>query len=133
MHQEKIDCRRHYVLVLDTETANTARTESGQLDTSSALVYDCGWSVVDTAGNVYVERSYINKDIFLYEPDLMQSAYYGWKIPRYHADLKMGLRMMANTYEIRKAMLADMETYGICEVVAHNARFDISALNTILR
>jgi hypothetical protein len=133
MHQEKVDHRRHYVLVLDTETANTARTEDGQLDTSSVLVYDCGWSVVDTAGNVYKERSYINRDIFEYEPDLMKSAYYGWKIPQYQADLARGLRTMANTYEIRKAMLTDMETYGICEVVAHNARFDINALNTIIR
>ena len=133
MYQEKIDRRRHYVLVLDTETANTARTEDGQLDTSSVLVYDCGWSVVDTSGNVYEERSFVNTDIFDYEVDLMKSAYYGWKLPRYRADIEMGLRIKANTYTIRQAMLADMAKYGIGEVVAHNARFDINALNTILR
>lgn len=131
---DKIDHRRHYVLVLDTETANTLRDEdTGQLDTASALVYDCGWSVVDTSANVYVERSFVNTDVFHHEADLMTSAYYGWKRPRYEADLVMGLRQLANTYEIRKQMIEDMETYGITEVVAHNARFDLNSLNSTLR
>jgi hypothetical protein len=130
---DKIDYRRHYVLVLDTETANTARTEDGKLDTSSVLMYDCGWSVVDTKGNVYKEQSFVNRDIFVYERELMNSAYYGWKIPRYVEDLQNGKRKMASTYEIRKAMLADMELYHITEVVAHNARFDRDALDTIQR
>ena len=129
----KIDYRRHYVLVLDTETANTARTEDGKLDTSSVLMYDCGWSIVDTKGNVYKEQSFVNRDIFVYERELMDSAYYGWKIPQYVADLRSGKRKMASTYEIRKAMLADMELYHITEVVAHNARFDRDALDTIQR
>lgn len=130
---DKIDYRRHYVLVLDTETANTTRTADGKLDTSSVLMYDCGWSVVDTKGNIYEERSFVNRDIFVYERELMASAYYGWKIPRYVEDLRNGKRKMANTYEIRKAMLADMELYRITEVVAHNARFDRDALDTIQR
>lgn len=129
----KIDYRRHYVLVLDTETTNTARTEDGKLDTSSVLMYDCGWSIVDTKGNVYKEQSFVNRDIFVYERELMNSAYYGWKIPRYVEDLRNGKRKMASTYEIRKAMLADMELYHIIEVVAHNARFDRDALDTIQR
>lgn len=133
MLMNKIDYRRHYVLVLDTETANTARTEDGKLDTSSVLMYDCGWSIVDTKGNVYKEQSFVNRDIFVYERELMDSAYYGWKIPRYVEDLQNGKRKMASTYEIRKAMLADMELYHITEVVAHNARFDRDALDTIQR
>ena len=129
----KIDYRHHYVLVLDTETANTLVNEDGKMDMSSVLMYDCGWSVVDTKGNVYLERSYVNRDIFVYERELMQSAYYAWKIPRYVEDLRNGDRIMANTYEIRQQMLADMELYHIHEVVAHNARFDYNALNGIQR
>lgn len=129
----KIDYRRHYVLVLDTETANTIVQEDGKMDMSNVLMYDCGWSVVDTKGNVYEERSFVNRDIFVYERELMNSAYYGWKIPRYVEDIRNGKRKMASTYEIRKAMLADMERYHITEVVAHNARFDLNALNVIQR
>ena len=129
----KIDRRRHYVLVLDTETANTQTAEDGAMDMSSVLMYDCGWCVMDTRGNVYKEQSFVNSDIFVYERDLMRSAYYGWKIPRYVEDLRAGRRKMANTYEIRCAMLADIAEYGITEVVAHNARFDRNALNLIQR
>ena len=129
----KIDYRHHYVLVLDTETANTLVDEDGRMDMSSVLMYDIGWSVVDTKGNVYLERSFVNRDIFVYERELMRSAYYAWKIPRYVEDLRNGNRIMANTYEIRQQMLADMELYHIIEVVAHNARFDLNALNGIQR
>ena len=130
---KEIDFRHHFVLILDTETANTLTTNKGNLDTSCTLVYDCGWSVVDTKGRVYLERSFVNKDIFYGEPDLMQSAYYAQKIPRYLADLAIGKRTLATTYEIRQQMLCDMTTYHITEVVAHNARFDVNSLNSTLR
>lgn len=129
----KIDHRHHYVMVLDTETANTYNDEEGRLDTSSALVYDCGWSVVDTKGRVYVERSFMNKDIFIKEKDLMKSAYYAKKIPQYWEDIKSGKRKLASTYEIRQTMVNDLEEWGITEVVAHNAYFDYSVLNVLQR
>ena len=129
----KIDKRRHYILVVDTETANTYMGEDGRLDTSSVLMYDCGWCVMDTRGNIYKEQSFVNSDIFYYEEDLMQSAYYARKIPLYVADIETGKRKVATTYSIRKAMLEDMAEYNITEVCAHNARFDLNALNSIQR
>lgn len=129
---DKIDYRHHYVIVLDTETANTFRVGK-QLDTSNALVYDCGWAVVDTKGHVYEERSFVNRDIFVYQREAMRTAYYADKIPQYVADLRAGKRKMANTYQIKKQLLADIKKYRIKEVVAHNARFDYNALNTTER
>lgn len=145
---DKIDRRRHYVLVVDTETANTLtetipaqigengeilKPETTRLDMSNVLVYDCGWAVADTKGNIYETASFVNRDIFNDERDLMRTAYYSSKIPRYIEDLRAGRRKMATTYEIRKAMLDTMERYGITEVAAHNARFDYNALNTTER
>lgn len=129
----KIDRRRHYILIVDTETANTMRDDSGWLDTSSTLVYDCGWAVMDTRGNIYRTRSFVNRDIFVYERELMASAYYANKIPIYLEGIKDGSRIMADTYEIWKCMMEDMEEYGITEVCAHNARFDYNSLNTLKR
>lgn len=128
-----IDRRRHYVMVLDTETANTLTADDGKLDMSNVLVYDCGWAVVDTKGNLYETASFVNRDIFEKEQDMMNSAYYAKKIPQYIADLEAGSRIMANTYEIRKAMLDTLDKYGIKEVAAHNARFDYNALNVTQR
>lgn len=132
----KIDKRHHYVLVVDTETANTHQTtrEDGSvsLDMSDVLVYDCGWAVVDTKGKVYETASYVNSDIF-YSDCLMKSAYYADKIPRYLEDIQNGSRIVKNTFEIRHAMLDTLDKWGIKEVAAHNARFDYNALNSTLR
>lgn len=67
-------------MVLDTETANTIQ-DGDSLDMSNVLVYDCGWAVVDTKGNIYETASYVNRDIFCEERDLMRTAYYNWKSP----------------------------------------------------
>lgn len=143
-----IDHRKHYVLMLDTETANTLEQvitavigEDGEviyperksLDMSSVLVYDCGGAVIDTHGGVYETFSFVNREIFNEERDLMRSAYYASKIPRYVEDLRAGRRKMANWYEIRAYVLALLEKYGITEVCAHNARFDHNALNNTER
>lgn len=133
MAKVKVDRRRHYILILDTETANTHIRENGSLDMSDVLMYDCGWAIIDTKGNVYRERSYVNSDVFYDMADIMSSAYYNWKVPQYLKDIENGERLVATTAAIRKIMLADMEEYGITEVVAHNARFDINALNVIRR
>lgn len=127
-----IDKRRHYVLVVDTETANTIQTENG-LDMSNVLMYDCGWAVADTKENIYETASFVNRDIFNDERDLMRTAYYNWKIPRYIEELRAGTRTMATTYEIRATMLEAIKKYGIKEVAAHNARFDYNALNVTQR
>jgi hypothetical protein len=88
---------------------------------------------MDTRGNIYRTRSFVNRDIFVYERELMESAYYASKIPIYLEGIKDGSRIMADTYEIWKYMMEDMEEYGITEVCAHNARFDYNSLNTLKR
>lgn len=130
---EKIDKRRHYVMVLDTETANTLVFPDGKLDMSCVLMYDIGYQIMDTRGNVYLRRSFINRDIFIDERELMKSAYYAKKIPMYWEDIKAHKRKISTTYGIRKQMRQDMETYGVREVVAHHAPFDINALNVTIR
>ena len=79
---DKMARHRDYILVLDTETTNTVDVD-GKLDMSDVLCYDIGWIVTDRQGNVYQARSFVNRDIFLYEPTLMASAYYAKKIPQY--------------------------------------------------
>ena len=123
-----MDKRRHYILVLDTETANTLVNDKGGLDMRDVLAYDFGWAVVDKSGNVYETQSFVNRDIFVYERDMMQSAYYHDKIPRYIEDIKNGDRKMADLYEIRAALLDTLERWNIDTVAAYNARFDENAL-----
>ena len=70
----KIDHRIHYIMMMDTETANTLTRADGSLDMTSVFVYDIGWQVTDKRGNLYEQKSYIVKEIFFGEKQLMQSA-----------------------------------------------------------
>lgn len=120
MSNIKIDHRKRYGIVIDTETVNSLEYP---------LFYDVGWQVVDSHGNKYIERSFINADIFIGYKNLMQSAYYADKIPQYWQDIKTGKRILTSMYKIRQQLQADCKLYGCVFICAHNARFDYKALN----
>lgn len=120
----KIDRRKKYIAVVDTETANGLE---------DALVYDIGWAIVDKHGNVFVTRSYLVREIFCDERDLMQSAYYAEKIPMYLQEVAEGKRKILPFAFIRQIFKRDCEKYNCNTVCAHNARFDLNALNTTQR
>ena len=115
-----IDHRHIYGVMIDTETANG-------LD--DPLFYDVGWQIIDSHGRLYKSRSFINKDIFEGEAELMQSAYYSHKIPQYLDDLTNGSRVLATLYEIRKALAEDVAEFECKFICAHNAFFDYRSLN----
>lgn len=129
---KKIDRRRNYILVLDTETANTQMINN-QLDPTNCFFYDMGWQVVDKHGNVYEKASFVNADIYLGEKEMMKSAYYAKKLPQYERDLKTGKRKLATTKTIRKQMCDTISEYRIKAVAAHNARFDYNTCNATQR
>lgn len=129
----KIDRRIHYIVMLDTETANTICMDNGKLDMSSVLVYDIGWQIIDKRGKVYEQKSYINSDIFYHESELMKSAYYAKKIPQYLQDIAEGKRQVATYYEIRKDLHETMARYETNTMCAHNSRFDYNSTNITQR
>ena len=83
----KIDKRKNYYVVLDTETCPIDKDLQG-VDPRNMWVYDIGWAIIDKRGNVYKTRSFLNTDIFLEEAELMKSAYYADKIPKYKREAK---------------------------------------------
>lgn len=131
MKNRKIDRRKTYYLMMDTETANTFNA-NGKLDASSAQVYDAGFAIVDKRGKVYEEYSLVNKDVWE-RAEMMDSAYYASKIPQYQKGLEEGTREMSSTYQIRQIMRELCEAYQPRAIIAHNARFDVSALNSTQR
>ena len=84
MTKKKIDRRKNYYMVIDTETANGLE---------KPLVYDVGFQIVDKKGNVYEKGSYIVYEIFCKQKEMMKSAYYAEKLPRYEKDIKEGKRI----------------------------------------
>ena len=116
--------KKNFYLVLDVETANS---------TDDALVYDLGGAVCDKHGNIFDSFSFVVRDIFDLESDLMASAYYAHKLPKYHEGLRAGSFNRVSFYTARKHIADLIKSYGIKEVFAYNANFDMTALNKTQR
>jgi len=127
-----IDRRKHYIVVLDTETCPLDRDFKG-VSPYNMFVYDIGWAVVDKKGTVYETKSYVNKEIFYDESSLMKSSYYANKLPQYKEDIKNGKRVVANWNDIRKDLAETLKKYNTNTVCAHNARFDDGSLKNTQR
>ena len=82
------DKRKKYYIMLDTETCPLDKDFEG-VTPFNMFVYDLGFAVVDKRGNVYESYSFVVKDIFFAEAELMKSAYYANKIPRVGTLYKM--------------------------------------------
>ena len=128
-----IDRRIRYMIGLDTETCNGLNLEDGKVDLTQSLVYDIGWAVTDKRGKIYKTRSFVVAETFLDMKDVMKSAYYAEKIPKYWEDIKAGTREIKTLMSIRKILFEDMKEYNINIVFAHNASFDVRALNNTVR
>ena len=118
-------------IILDTETAN-GHTINGKLDLSQSLPYNIAWKTVNKKGKVLSVRSYASKEIFL-DTDLMNSAYYADKIPTYWEQIENGEMILTDTFTARRQLFADCKDFNVKAIIAHNARFDVNALNNIVR
>lgn len=120
----KIDRRKSYFLTIDTETANS-------LD--DPIVYDIGGAIHDKQGKVYETFSFVIYETFVQCADLMQTAYYAEKIPMYREQLDKGDRRMVRWNTARLVIAELCKRYEVKAIIAHNARFDVRAVNTTER
>ena len=120
-----------YYLGLDTETANSYEDENG-LNLMDSLVYDFGYEIFTKKGKTKVARSFVIAEIFL-DKSLMTSAYYAEKVPNYWKDIKKGKRKLVKFETAWRIFKQDLKKYDIKAVFAHNARFDLNALNKTAR
>lgn len=116
--------RKEYFLVLDTETCNTVE---------EPIPYDIGWVICDRYGNIFEKHSFVVAEVFLDMKDVMKSAYYAEKIPKYWDELKAGKRKLDGMWNIRRLMKTEMKKYHIKKVGAYNMSFDRKALNNLMR
>lgn len=123
------------VIVLDTETAPqpNIRFANGPI-ASKSLCYDIGWQVREKrGGEVFERRSFVASDVF-FKHDIMNSAYYAEKTPKYRRSYNDGGAWnieLAST--ICDVFRQDCERYNVTELWAFNCDFDKQALNTTAR
>jgi len=119
-----INLTNRFILLLDVETAN---------DIDCALVYDIGFVLMDIYGNIYEQGSFVIRDIFCNERELMKIAYYSDKIPEYVQDIRNGKRQTVDFMQAYNYIRRLMTRYDCHTVAAYNCNFDRNALNTTLR
>lgn len=119
-----IDKRKSYYVTFDTETANG-------LD--DPIVYDLGFAVVDKKGNVYEKHSFVIYETFCGMKDLMKSAYYADKLPKYKEQIESGERKLVRFSTAKKIFNEVCKKYNVKAIMAHNARFDYRSTATTQR
>ena len=120
----QIDRRKSYYLIFDTETANTM---------DDPLVYDIGFAIIDKKGKVYESRSYVIYEVFCGMRDLMKTAYYADKLPKYWEQIDNKERKIVTLFTAKKELHALCEKYNVKAIIAHNARFDYKSTTTTQR
>lgn len=111
-------------LIVDVETAN---------DVDCPFTYDVSACITNPNNHSIVEKAFVIRDVFVYEQEMMKSAYYAEKITQYIDDLRANNREMANFLYMRNELLRLMSEYNCNTVAAYNCHFDRNALNNTLR
>ena len=113
------------IFMCDTETAG---------EIMNALVYDFGGGTTTLKnGALYDTLNYINFNVFYEKKDMMESAYYADKLPAYRDEIWDGEREVFDIVDIRARVHKYFKNHNITVVCAHNARFDVRALNNSIR
>lgn len=122
--------KKNFYLVLDTETATLpfvkeyAQNNEKLMKTlpiAKPLVYDIGWQIIDTQGNVYKKTNYLVQETF-FVPQVFNTAYYCAKRPIYMEMLSKGEVTAKLWNDIIPELMADAAK---CKAVcAYNAAFD---------
>lgn len=104
---------------------------TGSLD--KPLVYDFGGCTVNRKGEVIGEATnHVEYEVFYGMKDKMQSAYYADKLPQYDDEIWDGTREVFDIVDTRERIHKQFKEEGINIVCAHNARYDIRALNNTI-
>lgn len=99
-----------------------------------ALVYDFGGGKTTLSGGELSDTmNYINYNVFYEKKDAMNTAYYANKLPAYRDEIWNGEREVFDIMDIRARVHKYFKEHNITVVCAHNARFDIRALNNTVR
>lgn len=127
MNEKKLDRRRKYYFVLDCETAtlpcahNYPAEQKKNIAISKPLIYDLGWKIMDSKGNIYRRKSYLISEIFSV-PSIFNTAYYASKRPLYLEKIRKGEISVVSWERATAEMVADIEETEA--VGAYNAMFD---------
>ena len=123
----KVDKRKNYYVVLDTETTSDKTPEENQKQKiMTKFVYDFGYTIA-TKKDIVIKRKFLVEEIF-FNVELMNNAYFLSKKPIYEEMVKNGEIQVKPFAEIIKILQKDIENTGAKFFCAYNVGFDLDAL-----
>ena len=122
--------KKKTIIVLDTETLSINQTDKVEMHNN--LPYQIGYAVVTPCdGATLLTRNYVIQETFFGMPERMKSAYYAHKIPLYYEAIAKGEMKVEGFFKVMAELHRIVKEYDVCAICAHNARFDVDALNTL--
>lgn len=120
---------RNNLMVLDSETCNIVSIDA--VKPGNNLAYNVGFHVlVPSTGEIFHARQYAISEIMFGERERMASCYYANKIPRYYDQIGVNSCAVRSFFDVMNEITQVCKDNNITAIVAHNARFDVDALNT---
>lgn len=125
---QKLDRRRKYYLVLDSETATLpfitdfAPEFRKKLSIANPLIYNIGWKILDARGREYCRKSFLISEIFCV-PNIFNTAYYAEKRPVYIEALDNGEIKLIDWRSCAAEFSSDL--FKVDAIGAYNAAFDL--------
>ena len=124
----KYDRRRKYYLVLDCETATLPianeyenEVQKKRISIMKPLIYELGWTVIDSKGNIYAKKNYLISEIFSV-PSIFDTAYYKDKRNLYLDKLQKGEIVLTSWLTASRELIEDLQ--AVEGVGAYNSMFD---------
>jgi len=121
--------KKTLLCVLDTETCNIRSCD--KVLPGNNLTYNVGFTLLwPSTGETFHSRQYAISEVMFGERDRMASCYYADKLPRYYDQIGENACTVKSFFDVMNEITQVCRDYGVTAIVAHNARFDVDALNT---
>lgn len=118
----KIDQRKRYFCVFDTETTRIATDKNND----KPLIYDLGFAICDKNGEIYESYNFMVQNI--YYSELMENAFFADRRPWYDEQIANGVIPVRSFGQILYNMNKVMSRYPNMTLCAYNLDFDLRAL-----
>jgi hypothetical protein len=120
---------RNTLMVVDSETCNVTPTDA--VKPGNNLTYNVGYTLLTpSTGETFHAKQYAISEIMFGERDRMTSCYYADKLPRYYDQIGVNSCAVRSFFDVMNEIEQVCREYNVTAIVAHNARFDVDALNT---
>lgn len=121
----KIDKRKNYYVVLDTEGLGLNDKKNKIYGRQRS--YDVGYVIIDKKGNIQKMYNALTEEIYTDE-NLMNTAYFANKIPLYEMMIDEKEIQIKAFRNIVNQLKRDLKKYKIKGIFAYNVEYDINAL-----